>query len=164
VSQITADKLSVTSDSPMASRYPAMNRDNITLPKGAFGVAFMALLVLGLAGLGGVAYAYFAVDAKHAIGSWMVGAFSVLGIALGGLFFTLVFHLTNAGWSALLRRQFENAAAMIPLACLLIIPILVAEGRCTSGSARPSRVTTCWARRSRSSRPCSSSSPRACTC
>ncbi len=127
MSQITADKLSVTAESPMASRYPAMNRDNITLSKGAFNVAFIGLLALGLAGLAGVGYA-FTIDPKHAIGSWMVGAFAVLGIALGGLFFTMVFHLTNAGWSALIRRQFENAAAMIPLACLLIIPILVAEG------------------------------------
>lgn len=49
----------------------------------------------------------------------------VLSIALGGLAFVLVQHLTRAGWSVNLRRVGEAMSATLPLLALLAIPLLV---------------------------------------
>jgi len=86
----------------------------------------MAMLGLGIAllaiafatGLGG--------DKEHQGRFWfsyLTGYMGVLGITLGALFFTMVQHITRAGWSVGVRRVAENVAAAIPVMALLFLPI-----------------------------------------
>lgn len=56
--------------------------------------------------------------------SYMVSFFFWLSIALGGLFFTLLHHLTGAKWSTVLRKLSEAMAWTLPLFILLFIPIV----------------------------------------
>lgn len=56
--------------------------------------------------------------------SWLVGALFVLSIALGGLFFVLVHHATQAGWSVVVRRLAENVMSTLPFLALLFVPLL----------------------------------------
>jgi hypothetical protein len=46
-------------------------------------------------------------------------------IAMGGLFFVMLHHLTNATWSVVLRRIAENLMSNIIVMALLFIPMLV---------------------------------------
>jgi hypothetical protein len=64
---------------------------------------------------------------KHWLAVYHTGAMTVLALCLGSLFYMLAFHLTNAGWSVTLRRQFENVASFLPFAFLLVLPTLVVE-------------------------------------
>ncbi len=109
----------------------ALQRDNVTLPPGTgkglgFGLmgigavlAVIALLI-GWQSVGGTTF-------KQALATYHLATMSVLAMSLGGLFFTMVFHLTNAGWTATLRRQFENLASFVPFAFLLVVPTLIIE-------------------------------------
>jgi len=56
--------------------------------------------------------------------SYLVAFMFFLGLAMGGLFFIMVTHLTRAGWSIALRRLAEAVAgAVVPMA-ILVIPIV----------------------------------------
>lgn len=84
----------------------------------------MAMLGLGVILLG----ASFAMGAsgEHKARfyfSYLTGYMGVLGITLGALFFTMVQHITRAGWSVGVRRVAENVTAAIPLMAILWIPI-----------------------------------------
>jgi hypothetical protein len=46
-----------------------------------------------------------------------------LTLALGGLFFVILQHLTRAGWSVVVRRGAEHLAGTLPLFVLLFIPL-----------------------------------------
>jgi hypothetical protein len=52
----------------------------------------------------------------------------MLGICLGGLFFTMLQHITRAGWSVTVRRVAENVMAALPWMLLLFLPIVVGFG------------------------------------
>ncbi len=85
----------------------------------AAGVGLVAALALGaLSGQGwrGFFFAYL-----HA---WAFFA----SIALGALFFVMLQHLTNAGWSVVVRRLAEAMASTLPLLALLFVPIAVGLG------------------------------------
>jgi hypothetical protein len=60
--------------------------------------------------------------------SWLVGAMFVLTIGLGGLFFVLVHHATQAGWSVAVRRIGEHAMGTLPWTALLFVPLLLGAG------------------------------------
>lgn len=47
--------------------------------------------------------------------SWLFASFFFFSLCLGGLFWTIVHHATDAEWSTLVRRQMENLAGVIPL-------------------------------------------------
>ncbi len=67
----------------------------------------------------------------------------VLSLALGGLFFTAIHHLTKAGWSTTVRRVAELMAGNFPLLGILALPILVPT---LLGSAAPYKwADTAWA-------------------
>ncbi len=61
---------------------------------------------------------------EHFWRAWLVNFLFVLSIALGGLFFTFVQHLTRAGWSVAVRRPAEALAANLRWLWLLFLPIL----------------------------------------
>ena len=51
-----------------------------------------------------------------------------LSLALGALFWNLIFHVTAAGWSVGIRRIFENIHRALPLLAVLFIPIAAGIG------------------------------------
>lgn len=57
--------------------------------------------------------------------SYLFGYVLALDIALGALFWTMIHHVADAGWSVGLRRIFENMSrAILPLA-VLFVPVLI---------------------------------------
>jgi hypothetical protein len=73
----------------------------------------------------GAAAAGYAMDAKRFAFSYLVGFLFVATIALGGLFFVQLQHLTAAGWSVAARRQMEWLAGLMPVVAGLFVPVLV---------------------------------------
>jgi hypothetical protein len=82
--------------------------------------AFIIVAVVGVA----VAGAGFAVDTKRAAFSWLVGFAFVWTICMGGLFFTIIHHLTRASWSVGPRRVMEWLARGLPACAVVFLPIL----------------------------------------
>lgn len=109
----------------------ALRAENITFPAGTgkgmgFGLIGIGLLLaVGALVIGGT-HAMGATF-KQALAAYHLTTMAVLAMSLGALFFVMVFHLTNAGWSATIRRQFENVASFVPFAFLLVIPTLIIE-------------------------------------
>ncbi|HZN41351.1 MAG TPA: quinol:cytochrome C oxidoreductase [Planctomycetota bacterium] len=81
----------------------------------------MGLLGVGIALIG----AAWATGGHGFYFAYLVGYMGVLGICLGALFFTMVQHITRAGWSPVVRRLTENTMWTLPLMLLLFVPILV---------------------------------------
>ncbi len=79
--------------------------------------------VLAAFGIGGT----FALGGEHGehLFAYLTAFLYWFSIAVGGLFFTMIFMLTRSGWNVVLRRLAENAAVTIPVFALLFIPILV---------------------------------------
>lgn len=69
------------------------------------------------------ALAYFQSPAR-AWNGYLMNYYYITCIALGGVFFAGTQHLTNAGWSATVRRIPESFTSWLPLAVLLLIPLL----------------------------------------
>ncbi|MGH7954114.1 MAG: hypothetical protein ACREFE_19650, partial [Limisphaerales bacterium] len=58
--------------------------------------------------------------------SWLLAFMFFLTIALGALFFVMIHHLTDAGWSVATRRFCEHIAALLfPWLAILFIPVAV---------------------------------------
>jgi hypothetical protein len=64
------------------------------------------------------------VAAKAALASYHVGFMFVVSCCFGALGFVMILHQTNAGWSALLRRQVEHIMSLFPVALVLLLPTL----------------------------------------
>ena len=80
--------------------------------------------VIGLCGLGLAALLAVTTDggAETFFRSYLVNFMFVLSLALGGLFFVLISHLTRAGWSVALRRIAEVVAwTVVPLSLLSVV-------------------------------------------
>lgn len=61
-------------------------------------------------------------DPKHVLYSYWIATVFVLSIPLGALFWVLVHHLTDSGWSVVIRRPLELFAQALPILCLFLIP------------------------------------------
>ena len=57
--------------------------------------------------------------------TWLVACAFFLTISLGAMFFVIIQHLTRAGWSVVVRRVAELAAANTPVLALLVAPLVV---------------------------------------
>jgi hypothetical protein len=88
---------------------------------------YFASLVAGIVGLiATVLLGILASDGfKHFLYSYLAAYLLGLSIALGGLFFVLIQHLTKAGWSVSVRRVAEWYGATLPVFGILFIPVLV---------------------------------------
>jgi len=62
-------------------------------------------------------------DAERFWFSYLTAYMGVLGMCLGGLFFTLLQHITRAGWSVGVRRLAEHLSGTLPFMLLLFVPI-----------------------------------------
>ena len=80
-------------------------------------------LIVGGAGLLLSAVGFF-VDAKQFYHSYLAAFVFWTTIALGGLFFTMLHHLTGATWSVVLRRFSEAIMVILPVLAILFLPII----------------------------------------
>lgn len=85
----------------------------------AAGLGFAAAVLYGAATAAGWRAFFFAY--LHA---WSYFA----SLALGALFFVMLQHLTNAGWSVVVRRLAEAMAGTLPLLAVLFLPIVFGIG------------------------------------
>lgn len=106
-----------------------LSPENISLPPQKGDAISLALLAIGAIGLAVTVLGAFVSPGgiKHALAAYQIGLMAALAISLGGLFFVMAFHLTAAGWSATVRRQFENLMRLAPIAAAMFLPVLVIE-------------------------------------
>ena len=90
--------------------------DRLWRRAGLVGVAALVVsLALAVATPGGWHRFFFA---------YLVAFAWVLSLALGSLYFVLLHHLTNSGWSVVLRRVAEAFAGTLPFMAILALPLL----------------------------------------
>ena len=99
-----------------------LNRENIRLQESSkFGT--FALLA-GLVGLVLTAAGYFIASPGQMFHSYLTAFVFWVTIGLGGLFFTLLHHLTGAVWSVVLRKFSESLMGVLPWMLLFFIPVI----------------------------------------
>ena len=79
-----------------------------------------ASAVFMFVGLVSLAFTLFS-DQSRAWHAYLIGLFYFTSLALGGLFFTAIQHVTNAGWSVNVRRIMESLTAFLPWAFVLTL-------------------------------------------
>jgi hypothetical protein len=105
---------SVAHDAPQD--HADLSASNTMPAPGAGSMASLALLALGVVGLGATVAAGLRPELlKQALAAYHIGVMSCLAMCLGCLFWVMAFHLTQAGWSVTVRRQFENVMALLPV-------------------------------------------------
>ncbi len=87
---------------------------------GRFGKIMLAAGVLGLL----LSVVGYFTNSKQFYHSYLTAYCFWWTIVLGGLFFTLLHHLTGASWSVVLRRIPETLMATLPALAVLFIPLL----------------------------------------
>lgn len=79
-------------------------------------------LAIGLIGLVSSFVGYF-INSEQFFHSYLTAFVFWITLALGGLFFTMLHHLTNAKWSIVLRRITENLMITLPVMVIFLIPL-----------------------------------------
>ena len=57
--------------------------------------------------------------------SWLFAFFFAFTICIGAFFWNCLHHATDSEWSVVIRRQYENVAALLKCVALLFIPIAI---------------------------------------
>src|SRR5262245_43070092 len=111
-----------TNDEPVPLTYPVGLPDNVApLGEQAVGAFRTLLVVVGVAGVGLIAGFASEATRRQFFHSYLFGYVFALDVALGALFWVLMHHVSDAGWSVGLRRVFENITlAIIPLGVLFL--------------------------------------------
>src|SRR4051812_13401254 len=82
-------------------------------------------LIAGIVGLVLTGIGVFVSDAQGVALSYLVGYAFWTATAIGMLMLVLIHHIFDAGWSVVIRRQFEHGlAAFLPLG-VLFLPLLI---------------------------------------
>ena len=89
-------------------------------PTGNAGLA----LGIGLAGLALTVMGFFVSDPRGVALSWLLAVGFWTLIALGMLVLVLLHHIFDAGWSTVIRRQFEHGLAAFKWLFLLFLPLV----------------------------------------
>ncbi len=89
-----------------------------------------AMMFLGVPGAFVLALGAFMTWQSHLtwerfLRGYLVAFVFVLSLSLGGLFFTMLQHLTRAGWSVVVRRLAEGLAANLRWLWIFFIPIVI---------------------------------------
>jgi hypothetical protein len=82
-------------------------------------------LGVGLAGIALTALGLVISGSETVAVSWLVGMVFWTGIALGVLFLVMIHYIFDAGWSTVLRRQYEHVLSAFPWLGLLFVPLVV---------------------------------------
>jgi hypothetical protein len=83
--------------------------------------------IVGVAGVVGLT-AGALYDADQFFQSYLFAYMFWLGIALGGLAISLLYHLVGGAWGFVVRRVVETAAMTIPLMLILFAPVVLGMG------------------------------------
>ena len=106
----------------------AIRPEQATLPAGHLLARLPVVgLVLAIAG-GALGFSLRAANPRAFAFAWMNAYLFGLTLALGGLFFILIQHATQAGWSVAVRRVAEAVAGAMPVFAFLFIPVLLGMG------------------------------------
>lgn len=57
--------------------------------------------------------------------SWLFAFIFFITIALGGVFWTTLHHVTNSGWGVSIRRLMENLGFVFPFMAIIALPLMV---------------------------------------
>jgi len=68
------------------------------------------------------------VDVPYVLSAYVAAFAAALFLVLGMLFFVLLHHVTDAGWSTVVRRWAEQFLAAVPALALLFLPALAFSG------------------------------------
>ena len=79
----------------------------------------------GLAGLAVTALGLFVSDPHGVALSYLVGVSFWTAIAIGMLMMVMIHHITDAGWSTVIRRQFEHGLDSFKWLFILFLPLLI---------------------------------------
>ena len=79
------------------------------------GLGGIVLTLIGLPVSGGLTVAT----------SWLIACVFWVGIALGMLFLVMIHHIFDAGWSTVIRRQYEHGLSAFKWLALLFLPLVV---------------------------------------
>jgi hypothetical protein len=60
--------------------------------------------------------------------SWLFAFFFFFTITNGGIFYTMLHHLSNSGWSVAVRRLYENLGANVKWMAIFALPFLLIPG------------------------------------
>jgi hypothetical protein len=104
---------------------PGLPDDVSPLGARAAGAVRTLFVVFAVAGVALVIGALGEGTRRQFFFSYLFGYAVALNVTLGALFWVLIHHVADAGWSVGLRRVYENITrALVPLA-LLFVPVLV---------------------------------------
>lgn len=81
-------------------------------------------LTIGLVGLAATAVGIFVSGGKAVAFSYLTAFVFWAALAIGALFLVMIHHVFDAGWSVVLRRQYENWLACMPWLLVLFLPLL----------------------------------------
>jgi len=84
----------------------------------------LSALMVGAAGVL-LCVAGFFVDSRAAMAAWLTAALAFAGLPLGALTILMVHGLTGGRWGEAMRPPLRAMAATMPLALLLLLPVLV---------------------------------------
>lgn len=93
------------------------------IPKEASGKLFMAFAVVAVLGLV-ISVAGYLADPRHFAYAWLTGFVFTWTICMGGLFFTIIHHLTRASWSVGPRRTMEWLSQGLIPCVVLFLPVI----------------------------------------
>jgi len=113
-----------TTGEPLPLTYPDGLPESVA-PLGDKPVRALRFLIPIVSFAAGALIVGWYLNPKQFYHSYLFGYVFALDIALGALFWTLIHHVADAGWSVGLRRVFENISrAILPLTALFI-PVLI---------------------------------------
>ncbi len=92
------------------------------LPISALATRFLGA---GLAGLAVTAIGLFVSDPHGVALSYLVGVTYFTAVAIGMLMLIFIHHIMDAGWSTVIRRQFEHGLAAFGWLFVLFLPLLI---------------------------------------
>jgi len=95
------------------------------LPLAAPATKRCCALMAGLIGIGLTAVGAAVSGVPVVAFSWLVGIMYWTAIAIGMLLFIMIQHIFDAGWGAVIRRQYEHGIAAFKWLALLFVPLLV---------------------------------------
>lgn len=82
---------------------------------------YSVLIFIGIVAL---AVGFFQ-DRERTWHAYLLGLFYFVSLSLGGLFFTSLHHMTNAGWSTTIRRISESMTAFLPVGFILSLVLIL---------------------------------------
>ena len=82
-------------------------------------------LIVGVIGLALTALGLAVSPAQHVALSYLVGFTYWTAVCIGMLLLTLIHHVTDAGWSTVIRRQYEHGLSAFKWLAVLFLPLLI---------------------------------------